>query len=60
MSEIRDALDNRGISKAELMEVADEMAEVLSFKGLLDDIMKALDSDTLRDTLAYIARQWDL
>lgn len=60
MSDIRDRLKNRSISRSELYEISEEMEDLISTKELLDNIEMALDIDTFRETLEYIARNFDL
>lgn len=56
---IRERLKNC-MSRAELEEIAYDIEELISTKELLKNIIQALDSDTLKDTLDWIARQFDL
>ncbi len=57
---IREKLEDRGLSRAEIMEISDEMEEMIGHRELIDNIELALDTDTLRDVLQYIARNFDL
>lgn len=57
---IRDRLQDRSLTKAQLMEISDEMEEILGHRELIDNMELALDSDTLRDILEYIARNFDI
>lgn len=57
---IRDRLENRGLSRAELLEISEEMEEIIGYRELIDNIELALDTDTLRDVLEYIARNFDI
>ena len=57
---IRDQLQDRSLTKAQLMEISDEMEEIIGHRELIDNIELALDSDTLRDVLEYIARNFDI
>lgn len=57
---LRDQLEDRGLSRAQLMEISDEMEEIIGHRELIDNIELALDTDTLRDILEYIARNFDI
>lgn len=60
MSYIRNKLEDRGLSKSELLDVSYEIEEFIGQRELLDNIQMALDIDTLRDVLKDIARNFDL
>ena len=53
-------LQDRTLEKPDLMEISDQMEQLITSRELIDNIELALDSDTLRDVLSYIARCWDL
>lgn len=57
---IRDQLGDRSLTRAQLMEISDEMEEMIGHRELIDNIELALDTDTLRDVLEYIARNFDI
>ena len=57
---LRDQLEDRGLYRAQLMEISDEMEEIIGHRELIDNIELALDTDTLRDILEYIARNFDI
>ena len=57
---LRDQLEDKGLSRAQLMEISDEMEELIGYRELIDNIELALDTDTLRDILEYIARNFDI
>ncbi len=52
-------MNNTVMDKNTLMEKADEIKEVLGADGLLEALLKAMDSDDLRDNLEYIDRMHD-
>ena len=58
--EFRDTLQDKSLSKSELYEIADEMEDCIGTREFIDSIEKALTADVLRDTLHYIARQFDM
>ena len=57
---IRDQLGDRSLTKSQLMGISREMEELIGYRDLIDNIELALDSDTLRDVLEYIARNFDI
>ena len=58
--EFRDTLQDKSLSKSELYEIADAMEDHIGTREFIDSIEKALTADVLRDTLHYIARQFDM
>ena len=48
------------MDKNELVEIMDKMELELGTDELLLALVKALDSDTLQDTMEYINRMYDL
>ena len=57
---LNDKLQDKGLSRGELMEISDEIEEFIGKRELIDNIELALDTDTLRDTLEYITRCFDI
>lgn len=47
-------------NKTDLYEAANEMAEMIGTKELLDNLMMSLDVDDLASSLEYINRMFDL
>lgn len=60
MSEIRNQLQNRSLSRSDILGIANEMEEEIGLAELLDKILLTLDIDTLRDTLSNIAKDFNL
>lgn len=52
-------MNNTVITRNELMEKADEIKDLLGADGLLEALLKAMDSDDLRENLEYIDRMND-
>lgn len=48
------------LDKNVLFEKANEIEDVIGADDLIENIMKALDSDTLQDVLEYIDRCYDM
>ena len=44
----------------ELYEILDEMVQMLGIEQVLDEMVKAQDSDELQANLEYISDNWDL
>lgn len=42
------------------MKTVEDLIEVLGIEGTLQELINALDSDTLQDAINYIADCWDL
>lgn len=52
-------MNNTVMDKNTLMKKADEIKEILGADGLLDALLKAMDSDELKADLSYIDRMHD-
>jgi len=52
-------MNNNVMTKNDLMEKADEIKDLLGADGLLEALLKAMDSDDLRENLGYIDRMND-
>ena len=48
------------LSKTELLENMDEIAECLGFEELCNALCKTMSSDDLEDILAYICRCYEI
>ena len=42
------------------MKTIEDLIEALGIEGTLQELINALDSDTLQETINYIAECWDL
>ncbi|WP_289760601.1 hypothetical protein [Lactobacillus taiwanensis] len=52
-------MNNNVMDKNTLMEKSDELKELLGADGLLEALLKAMDSYDLRENLEYIDRMHD-
>ena len=59
-SSLWERLQDRSLTRGEVLEISDEIEEMLGSQELLLNLELALDVDTLRDILGYIVRCFDL
>lgn len=51
---------NEGLEKSKLIDIAYSIKEDIGDENFLNDLMKGMDADTLRDILKYICRAYEL